>query len=120
MHADDLAFRSAQEIADAVRRREISPIETVEAALAAMAATEPKLHAVATQAPDQARADAARLDAWLAGGEPVGPLVGVPVAIKDLVPTKGLRTTFGSRFYADHVPAHDDICVERLKRAGAI
>jgi len=53
-------------------------------------------------------------------GEPAGFLAGVPVAIKDLALTKGLRTTSGSRLYADYVPSHDDIVVERLKQAGAI
>jgi aspartyl-tRNA(Asn)/glutamyl-tRNA(Gln) amidotransferase subunit A len=116
----DLAFKSACEIVDAVRGRHLSPVETVEAALAAMDATEPTLHAFSTPAPQQARAAAAALEAALAKGEPAGPLAGVPVAIKDLVLTKGLRTTFGSRLYADYVPACDDIVVERLKRAGAI
>ena len=57
--------------------------------------------------------------AWRAA-EPVGPLAGVPVAIKDLIFTKGLRTTFGSRLYADFVPDDDDIVVERLRAAGAV
>ncbi len=98
----------------------MSPVEIVEAALAAMAVTEPELHAFATPAPEQARADALALEAALGRGEPAGPLAGVPVAIKDLVLTKGLRTTFGSRLYADFVPQHDDVVVERLKQAGAI
>src|SRR4051812_47481724 len=114
------AYRSAMDIADAVRRRETSPVDTVEAALATMAAVEPRLHAFSTPAPEQARAAAAELEAALARGAPAGPLAGVPVAIKDLVLTKGLRTTFGSRLYADYVPEQDDIVVERLKQAGAV
>jgi aspartyl-tRNA(Asn)/glutamyl-tRNA(Gln) amidotransferase subunit A len=116
----DFAFKPAGDIADDVRRRAMSPVEIVEAALAAMAVTEPELHAFATPAPEQARADALALEAALGRGEPAGPLAGVPVAIKDLVLTKGLRTTFGSRLYADFVPQHDDVVVERLKQAGAI
>ena len=116
----DFAFKPAHEIADAVRRRAVSPVETVEAALAAMAATEPRLHAFATPAPEQARADARALEQSLARGGAAGLLAGVPVAIKDLLFTKGLRTTFGSRLYADFVPDDDDIVVERLKAAGAI
>ena len=116
----DFAFKPAHEIADAVRRRAVSPVETVEAALAAMAATESRLHAFATPAPEQARADARALEQSLARGGAAGLLAGVPVAIKDLLFTKGLRTTFGSRLYADFVPDDDDIVVERLKAAGAI
>ena len=116
----DFAFKPAHEIADAVRRRAVSPVETVEAALAAMAATEFRLHAFATPAPEQARADARALEQSLAHGGAAGLLAGVPVAIKDLLFTKGLRTTFGSRLYADFVPEDDDIVVERLKAAGAI
>ena len=116
----DFAFKPAHEIADAVRRRAVSPVETVEAALAAMSATEPRLHAFATPAPEQARADARALEQSLARGGAAGLLAGVPVAIKDLLFTKGLRTTFGSRLYADFVPDDDDIVVERLKAAGAI
>ena len=65
-------------------------------------------------------ADARALEQSLARGGAAGPLAGVPVAIKDLLFTKGLRTTFGSRLYADFVPEDDDIVVERLKAAGAI
>ena len=100
----DFAFKPAHEIADAVRRRAVSPVETVEAALAAMSATEPRLHAFATPAPEQALADARALEQSLARGGAAGLLAGVPVAIKDLLFTKGLRTTFGSRLYADFVP----------------
>ena len=116
----DFAFKPAHEIADAVRLRAVSPVETVEAALAAMAATESRLHAFATPAPEQARADARALEQSLAHGGAAGLLAGVPVAIKDLLFTKGLRTTFGSRLYADFVPEDDDIVVERLKAAGAV
>lgn len=116
----DFLFKPAHEIADAVGRRAVSPVETVEAALAALEATEPWLHAFSTPAPAQAREDARALERALAQGAPAGPLAGVPVAVKDLVLTKGLRTTFGSRLYADFVPGQDDVCVERLKAAGAI
>ena len=73
-----------------------------------------------TPAPEQALANARALEQSLARGGAAGLLAGVPVAIKDLLFTKGLRTTFGSRLYADFVPDDDDIVVERLKAAGAI
>ena len=72
----DFAFKPAGDIADDVRRRAMSPVEIVEAALAAMAVTEPELHAFATPAPEQARADALALEAALGRGEPAGPLAG--------------------------------------------
>ncbi len=118
--AADLAFKPAHEIAEAVRKRTLSPVDTVDAALAAIAETEPALFAFSTVAHDQARADAVVLEEALARGGVLGPLAGVPVAVKDLVLTKGLRTTFGSPLYADYVPEQDDIVVERLKAAGAI
>lgn len=107
-------------VARLVQRRELSPVETVEAALAAIARLDDHLNAIPTLATDSARAVARDLEARILRGEAVGPLAGVPVVIKDLVLTRGIRTTFGSRLYADYVPAEDDIAVTRLKAAGAI
>ena len=70
--------------------------------------------------PEQALAEADAIDRRLANGEAVGPLAGVPVAIKDLISTRGIRTTFGSPLYRDNVPDEDDVVVERLRAAGAI
>ena len=120
MNVSDYANLSAGEIASRVQAREISALEITETALAALESAQPRLHAFATVARQTALADAKAIDAKLVRGEPVGPLAGAPVAIKDLVATKGLRTTFGSRLYADYVPEHDDIVVERLHNAGAI
>jgi aspartyl-tRNA(Asn)/glutamyl-tRNA(Gln) amidotransferase subunit A len=120
MNIADYAKLSGAEIARRVRAREISAREISETALAALEAAEPRLHAFATVARNEALAEADAIDGKLARGEAVGPLAGAPVAIKDLVLTKGLRTTFGSRLYADYVPEHDDILVERLRKAGAV
>lgn len=120
MKIQDYAELSAGDIAQRVAAREISALEVTSAALAALDAAEPRIHAFATVAREEARIAAEAVDARLARGEDAGPLAGVPVAIKDLVLTKGLRTTFGSRLYADFVPEDDDIVVERLKAAGAI
>ena len=117
--AADLAFRPAQEIAEAVRNRTLSPVETVEAALAAIVETEPALFAFATVAHDQARADAIALEEALARGGVAGPLAGVPVAVKDLVLTKGLRTPSARRSMPTTCPTGRH-AVERLKAAGAI
>ena len=120
MTTDEYAHLTAAEIVRRVAARETSAGEVAAAALAAAEAAEPRLHAFVTLAADAAMAAAAEIDARLARNEPVGPLAGVPVAIKDLLMTRGLRTTFGSRLYADFIPEDDDIVVERLKRAGAI
>ncbi|MDB5816353.1 MAG: hypothetical protein JWN23_3470 [Rhodocyclales bacterium] len=107
-------------MAAAVREGKISAVALIDAALQRVAQLDPDLHAFCTLTADTARADARRIDARLAAGDVVGPLAGIPVAIKDLVCTKGVLTTFGSRLYADHVPDEDDVVVERLKAAGAI
>lgn len=111
---------SAVDIAAQVRAGVVSALAVTDAAIAAATTMEPKIHAFATLDADGARAQAAAVDAAIARGEEPGALAGVPVAIKDLVMTKGLRTTFGSALYSDFVPDDDDIVVERLRAAGAI
>jgi amidase len=110
----------AMEIARRVRSREISPVAVIEAHLQAIERANPTINAICTLAADRALEAARRLDADLAAGRPAGPLAGVPVGIKDVTPTAGIRTTFGSALYADHVPAEDALVVQRLKAAGAI
>ncbi|AGB73859.1 MULTISPECIES: amidase [Rhizobium] len=111
---------SAREIATRVSSGAVSALEILDAAFAALDKVEPEIHAFATLAREEAYATAAALDDRIARGEPVGALAGVPVAIKDLVLTKGIRTTFGSNLYADYIPDADDIVVERLRAADAI
>lgn len=119
MTPDQYSALSAQEIADAVGRGTISPSEIVRSALSRLNEINPKLHAFVHVADDlQAQAD--RLERKLAAGQPPGPLAGVPVAIKDLIPTKGMPTTFGSCLYEHHVSPVDEISVARLRDAGAI
>jgi aspartyl-tRNA(Asn)/glutamyl-tRNA(Gln) amidotransferase subunit A len=120
MTPHEYARLTAAEIARKVAAREVSARDMAASALAAAQAAEPRIHAFVTLAADTAMLAAAEIDARLARNESVGPLAGIPVAIKDLVMTRGLRTTFGSRLYADFVPEDDDTVVERLKRAGAV
>jgi len=117
---DDLCSIDARTVARLVRTRQVSPVDIVEAVLTRQAALEPRLHAFCTPTPDLARTTARRLEADIAAGRSVGPLAGVPVAIKDLIATKGICTVGGARAYAGFVPDEDDIVVERLARAGAI
>jgi aspartyl-tRNA(Asn)/glutamyl-tRNA(Gln) amidotransferase subunit A len=116
----ELRLLDGQTIAAHVASRDLSAVEVTEAALAAIAEINPVLHPFSEVATQQALATAARIEQSLAAGEVPGPLAGVPVPIKDLVLTKGIRTTFGSRLYENYIPEHDDIVVERLRAAGAI
>jgi amidase len=111
---------TAARIADGVARREVSALAVTEAHLARIARVNPAINAICTLAADRARVDAQILDDRLAAGQPVGALAGVPIGIKDVIPTAGIRTTFGSALYADHVPTEDAPIVGRLKAAGAI
>lgn len=112
---DDAVTLSAR-----IRRRELSAREATLDALGRIEVLDVELKAFCTLAPEAALAEADAVDRRLAAGEPVGPLAGVPVAIKDLIATRGLRTTFGSRLYSDNIPDEDDVVVERLRDAGAI
>ena len=116
----DLCWETATSLRDMIRARRVSVSEVLEAHLVQIARVNPKVNAIVTLCEDAARAEAKAADAALARGEATGPLFGLPVAHKDLHPTRGLRTTWGSRIYADHVPDHDALIVERIKAAGAI
>ncbi len=118
--ANEISQLDAVTLASRIRNRELSAVEVTEAAIARMEATEPTLRAFCTPAPELARAAARAVEARIMANEAVGPLAGVPVGIKDLVATKGLRTAMGSPLYRDFVPDEDDIVVERLKAAGSV
>jgi aspartyl-tRNA(Asn)/glutamyl-tRNA(Gln) amidotransferase subunit A len=116
----DIARMDAGTLTARIRAKELSPVEVVDAALHRMEALEPHLHAFCTPTPDLARATARQLEKDIQAGRDVGPLAGVPIGIKDLVCTKGIRTVSGSIAYKDFVPDEDDVAVERLKAAGAV
>ncbi len=103
-----------------VKSGELSPVEVVDAVLERMDRLEPTLHAFCTPTPELARERAKRVEKEVSDGGDPGPLAGVPVGIKDLVATKGIRTVMGSHAYADWIPDEDDVSVERLKDAGAV
>ena len=117
--AGDLALLSATEQRRLAAAGEVSARDLVAAALARVEALGPQLNAVITLNP-QALSDAEALDAARARGEEPGLLHGLPVGIKDVTEVGGLRTTYGSPLYADHVPAEDALVVERLRAAGAV
>jgi amidase len=111
---------TARQLAAAIRGRRLSAREVVGHHLDRIAAVNPRLNAIVSLQPERALADADAADRRLAGGEPMGPLHGLPIAIKDLEDTAGIRTTYGSRAYAEHVPDADSLVVARLRAAGAI
>jgi len=120
MSASDLAFMSACDLRDAIHRKAVSPVEAVDAVLGRIARLNPRLNAYCVVTAESARREAKAAEAAVMRGEPVGPLHGVPVSVKDLVLTRGVPTTFGSRIYEHNIPNEDAPLVERLKAAGAI
>jgi amidase len=117
---NDLCFSTATALAELIRTRRASIVEVMRAHLARIERVNPTVNAIVTLCADPALDEARAADQALARGAVPGPLFGLPVVHKDLVPTRGLRTTWGSPIYADHVPDHDALIVERLKAAGAI
>jgi amidase len=117
---EGLTRRSARDLVRLIATRAASPVEVLDAHLAVIARVNPRLNAIVTLAAEQARAQARAAEAAVMRGEALGPLGGLPVAIKDVTPTAGIRTTFGSPLYRDHVPQEDAEVVRRLKAAGAI
>jgi amidase len=111
---------SAVEMARLIRTKALSAREVLAAHLTQIEHVNPKVNAIVTLVPELALAAALEADERQARGEALGPLHGLPVAHKDLLDTRGIRTTYGSPLYKDHVPAEDDIVVERMGRAGAI
>ncbi len=119
MHAE-LCDQRAVELVDLVRRGGLSARELLSAHLERIEAVNPTLNAIVTLVPEMAQEWATEADERQARGEELGPLHGLPIAIKDAVMTAGIRSTMGTPLMADHVPAQDDLIVERLKSAGAI
>src|SRR3989442_453622 len=120
MANDDLRFLPAADLASAVARRKVSPVEAWQAVLDAIEKTK-KLNAWVTVDADAAlKAARAAERAAMRRGARLGPLHGVPFGVKDLIITKGVRTTFGTPLYRDNVPTEDAPAVARMKAAGGI
>jgi amidase len=116
----DLTFVPAVELLRLYRARKASPLEVMQAILARIDTVNPRVNAVVTLARESALREARRATAALRRGAALPPLFGIPVGIKDVTPTRGLRTTYGSKLFEDHVPDEDALVVERLRAAGAI
>ena len=118
--SSDICTLSAVELARLIRGKKVSAREVVAAHLTQIERVNPTVNAIVTLLADAAMEDASAADEALARGTAVGPLHGLPIAHKDLQPTRGIRTTFGSPLYKDFVPADDSLLVERTRAAGAI
>jgi Asp-tRNA(Asn)/Glu-tRNA(Gln) amidotransferase A subunit family amidase len=116
----DLCYMPATEMARRIRDGRLSPVELIDNSLARIAAVNPTLNCFCFVYPEEARAKARQAEAEVRAGGKLGPLHGVPFAIKDLTPTKGKRTTLGSYAYEHWVPDEDAPIVEALTRAGGI
>jgi amidase len=118
--ASSVCFLSTVEMARLIRTKKLSAREALAEHLKQIERVNPKVNAIVTLVPELAAAAAAKADEMQARKETLGPLHGLPVAHKDLLETKDIRTTFGSPLYKDNIPTVDDIVVERMGRAGAI
>ena len=116
---NDLSLQSITFLAGQIAARKVSPVEVLQAHLDRIKEINPQLNAIVTLAPD-ALQRAKEAEAAVTRGEPLGPLHGVPVTVKDTIETAGLRTTSGSAMRAEFVPERDAPVVARLKAAGAI
>jgi amidase len=118
---DDLCFADATELARLIRSRAVSAVEVMQASLSQIKRLNPKVNAICTLVDeDQLLRQARAADARPTKSRAIGSLHGFPHAVKDLVPTSGIRTTYGSPIYKDNVPSDDALIVQRLKAAGAI
>src|SRR6266851_7403851 len=120
MASMELCFLTATELARRIRLKDLSCQEVMATHLTQIERVNPQVNAIVTFLPEQALERARAADEALARGAEVGSLYGLPIAHKDLVLTKGIRTTFGSPIFSDFVPEQDEIIVERLRNAGAI
>lgn len=118
--SDDLCFLPASELRTKIASREMSPVELTGAVIARAERLQPILNCFITLCPEEALAEARAAEEAVMKGEALGLLHGIPYAAKDLVNTRGVRTTFGSLLYEDNVPAEDAAALGRLRAAGAV
>lgn len=116
----DLHYAEATALAQAIRERKLSPVELLDAVLDRAEHLQPVINAFVTLDPDNARKAARAAEQSVMRSEPLGVLHGLPVSVKDLEPTRGLRTTYGSKFFEHHVPDFDGGVATRIRAAGGI
>ena len=116
----EICYMSAGDLSRLIREKEVSPVEVIDAHLARIQTTEPALNSFITLLPEQARAAARQAEREIQAGRYRGPLHGIPVALKDLFNTGGVRTTSGSKIFDTFVPTEDCTVAARFREAGAI
>jgi aspartyl-tRNA(Asn)/glutamyl-tRNA(Gln) amidotransferase subunit A len=117
--SDEIVWMSAAELLEAYKRKELSPVEALDAFISRIETVNPGLNAFVTLALEPAREGAKRAEQAYADGD-ARPLEGIPFGVKDNIFTSGIRTTYGSTLYQDFIPEEDAIVVERIKAAGAL
>jgi aspartyl-tRNA(Asn)/glutamyl-tRNA(Gln) amidotransferase subunit A len=118
--SEDLCFLSAVELGARIASKDVSPVEVTRAVLSRAERLQSELNCFITLCGDEAMARAREAEGQIMAGGPLRPLHGIPLTVKDIVNTKGVRTTFGAVPYKDNVPDHDAVAVTRLCAAGAI
>jgi amidase len=119
-NSEELCFIPAVELRDMIRNKVVSPVEVIRTFLDRMERINPLINAYCTIVPEMALRSARQAESQIMQGDRIGPLHGIPVSIKDVTLTAGIRTTFGSKLFENFIPNQDALVVERLKRAGAI
>ena len=120
MNKEDICFMSACEMRDKIKTQELTSQEITEIIIERIEKINPKLNAYCTTTFEVAREMAHKADKAIKKGEKLGLLHGIPTSIKDLMQTKGIKTTYGSKLYEGFIPEEDDIAVQRLKEAGCV
>ena len=120
MEKGELPFLSATELSELIRTREVSPVETAEAYLERIDQLDGRLNSYVTVCREEALEAARDAEGAIARGGYLGPMHGIPVAVKDQFKTRGIRTTGGSRIFSDFIPDEDATVMVNLKRAGAV
>jgi aspartyl-tRNA(Asn)/glutamyl-tRNA(Gln) amidotransferase subunit A len=118
--SEKLLFSSVDEVHSLYKKKELSPVEVLEAVFERLEELEPMLNAFITTLPEEAREQAKKAEDLFSKGEPTGKLTGIPVSVKDIFMTAGIRTTMGSRIMKDHVPDYDAYVYTALKSSGAV
>ena len=120
MSETPLHFRTITELAALIKSKALSPVEVTETMLDRIQELDPQYKSYATVMPEQARSSAQAAERAIAAGNYLGPLHGVPIAVKDLCFTKGVATMGGAKALADHIPDFDGTVVRKLNAAGAV
>ena len=120
MNKEDICYMSACDMRDSILRQDLTSQEITEAIIERIEKINPLINAYCTTTFDLARDLAKKADEAVRKGEKLGDLQGIPVSIKDEMDTKGIRTTYGSKFYENQIPEEDDVAVQRLRKAGCV